>query len=195
MTAQTRHRLLFATLAVVLIAAFALLWPRSEGIASQSPAMSAEQIAATPDRSLVQTAATEIRWWLAADPSRQPRWRELGEPVRHILALSWVESGEAGSRNDPFRGFAALFASTSPTRPSTDDLARAYEAIGAPELAALCREVQRVTDQEMPPQTDPRAYEELNAAFRRARDDVDSHGKFRAYIRQHAAAIAMIRQH
>lgn len=184
MTAHPRPLLLVAVLALCVAAAIALCWPRREGITDQPTALSPEQIAATPDGILVQTAATEIRWWLAGDASRQSRWRELGAPVRNVLALSWVEGGAAGTRLDPFRGFGALAAAASPLRPTADDLAVAYDAIGAPGAAGVCREWEQNAD----------ADAGLDAKFRAARTQDDSSGKIRAYIRQHAAAIAAVRQ-
>ena len=187
MNPSRRQHLLVAALVFSAAAATALFWPGHDGITDQPPALSAEQIAVAPDGILVQTAATEIRWWLAGDASRQPRWRELDAPARNVLALSWVEGGAAGTRLDPFRGFNALSAAQSPLRPTAEDLAAAYDAIGASEVATVCRELER--------NAEANASGEIDAKFRAARSRADTAGKIRSYIRQHAAALSAVRQH
>lgn len=195
MNPVTKQRMLFAVLAVFILAAVALFWPRAIAMPQADPPMSAEALAAMPDDQLLHAAVTELRWSMAGDAVRQSHWREMNEAARTVMALAWVENGNLRARMDGFSGFGILFALEALNRPSGEDLALAYEHLGAPEMAQICREAQRITDQGMPTATDQRAYAEPDEKFRRVRGEIGSTLKIQAYIRQHAAEITSVRNH
>ncbi len=176
--------------ALALAAGMLMFWPRGEpDLHAPMPATAAELAAAT-DAQVVYLATTELRWSLAGDAARLKRWRELDEVARSVLALSWVESGHADPRLAVFRGFAPLLSSQAPNRPTPDDLAQAYDAIGAPEVAEVCRKAQRVADRD----AGVDAYVGIDREFIHQRDAVGTLGKLRCYVRGHVAEIAAVRQ-
>lgn len=189
MTAQARQRLLFATLGVLVIAAIALLWPGGSSI-KRPAALTAEELIGTPEARLIHAAASEVRWHLAGDAKRIASWRELDEVPRTVLALSWVETGESDPRKSVFRGFGTYLAGDASNRPTPDDLGAAYEAIGAPDVASVCRQVQGIADHGV---IDGGRLAAIDNEFLRARDVAGTIAKLNAYIRQHAAEIAALR--
>ena len=60
-------------------------------------------------------------------------------------------------------------------------------------MAAVCREVQRIAEQQTPPVSGAGPYVDVDQQFRRMRETADTPGKLRTYIRQHAADIAAVR--
>lgn len=148
-------------------------------------AMSSEQLAAMPDPVLVRKVLTELRFKLQADPARIARWRKQPDPVRHLLALSSVEQR--------FTGFAELF---SPQRPDpyriqVEDLALAYDAIGAGGITEILEAAARLAEAEpdsSPGQPGP--FAELDARFVEQRLKADVQLLLRTYIRENSEEIA-----
>ncbi|MBA3683910.1 MAG: hypothetical protein H0W72_01515 [Planctomycetes bacterium] len=187
-------RVRLGALLILIIAAAALFAMRGEPDLDAPPALSTDQLASTPDPQLIYVATTELRWSLAGDAGRQQRWRELNEPARTVLALSWVESGNPDPRLAVFRGFAHLMATEAPNRPMPDDLAKAYEAIGAPALAEVCRSVQVIAERQASAEDTTGPYADLDREFAKAREVDGPLAKLHVYVRAHIADIAAARQ-
>ena len=180
MTSPARQRILLSALAVAVAAAAVLFWPTGAGRIQADPPLSAEALAATPDARLIFVAATEVRWYLSGDADRMAAWRQLDEVPRTVLALSWVETGESDPRKSVFRGFGSFLAVEAPNRPTPDDLAVAYEVIGAPDVAGVCRQVQELS--ESGTIGDSGRLAGLDGEFLRARDAAGTVAKLNAYI-------------
>jgi len=195
MKPTTKQRLLFTVLAGTVLLAIIVFGQRAEPTLQADPPLSAAALTAIPDDQLMHAAATELRWSMAGDVLRQSDWRDLNEPARTVLALSWVENGNAHARMDSFNGFGTLLSLNAPNRPTADDLACAYDIIGAPEMGVICREAQRISEHDLPTATDVHTYAELDEKFRRIRSEVGTSAKIQTYIRQHAPEIAAVRNH
>lgn len=179
-------------LALAIAAAVAVFWPRDpERIDAPTP-LGLEQLSATSDNELMIVATAEVRWSIAGDADRQLRWRDLNPAARTVLALSWVESGYAEQWKAAFRGFASHLSHSSPSRPTLEDLALAYEAIGAPTVAAVCRSSSPLERQDPPPPAT--AFAEADRAFNAARATAGTLAKLRTYLRAHLADIVASRQ-
>lgn len=179
-------------LALTIAAAAAVFWPRDPERIDAPPPLSLEQLSATSDNELMTVASAEVRWSIAGDVDRQQRWRDLNPAARTVLALSWVESGYAEQWKAAFRGFASHLSHRSPSRPTLEDLALAYEVIGAPTVAAVCRTTSPLELQDPPPPAT--AFAEADRAFIASRTTAGTLAKLRTYLRAHLADIVASRQ-
>jgi hypothetical protein len=164
-------------------------------------AVTAAQLAATPDLHLIYTATNDLRWRLLLAPNQQTRWRELGPAARTVLALAWVEEDLADPNARPlFTGFGDLLSIQAPNMATLEDIAVGYEAIGAPVVASIVREAAAIPRSPAEPPTalalqptdktataDP--YADCNRRFTaQARHD-GTVAKLRAFIRAHTAEL------
>jgi hypothetical protein len=193
----------------VAVAAVWVFWPQSNprGIPIP-PRMDAAAITAVPDNQLIGTVFQDLRFRLALLNDKQlSQWRKLAEAPRNLLALSWVEDDlSPDAPRHEFQGFAELVTRPGANRPSFEDIAVAYEAIGAPKVATVLRDAAQIagSDADGPskdgggiPMLDPHkgvqvraGFDSVDARFRSECAAVDSHKLIRAYIRAHTDDVA-----
>jgi hypothetical protein len=197
-------------LAIVVAAAVWFFWPQSNprGIPIP-PRMNAAEITAIPDYQLISTVFTDLRFRLVlVNDSQLAKWRTMAEAPRNLLALSWVEDDLPPDAPviHQFNGFDELITRPGANHPSFEDIAVAYEAIGAPKVAAVLRDAARIAgpDADGPskdggsvPILDPHKgmqtradFNTVDAKFRYECAQADTHKLIRAYIRAHVDEIA-----
>lgn len=191
---------LFAALALLGAIALWVHWPRGLPRLDLPEAMTLEQLKATSDQQIIYIATTEVRYRVIAIPENMPRWRNLPEPARNLLALSWTEGDDSPGTPDRFRGFGDFFGLNGPYLATPEDIAKAYEAIGAPAVAEVMRAAGQRYEQQPKPEADgetkPPAkypYGDLDGRFREERRKAKIPGLMRAYIRTHLEEIANAR--
>jgi hypothetical protein len=165
-------------LAIVVALAVVCWWPRTDRL-DPPPALTAEEIMAMPDAQMAHRVSAHLRHRLAAAEGGLVRWRDLAEPARHVVALSWIEEG-CGSG---CAGLAQLRAIRAPNVPGLDDLGPAYRAIGAGGVAAFLAECAAGGE----------GMAQADARFRKLRSNADTRALLIRFIRGHAAEIAAAR--
>ncbi len=204
-SSQRKHWLLAisALLAGGLLFAY---WPAKKLVLPGPPAMSSPEITACPETQVIARVTSDLRLKVAGVPSRMSKWRSMPLPAKHVLALSWVEDDlPPGAPTHAFQGFSALLAVQAPNMASLDDIAQAYEAIGAPKVAEVIALAKAMS--ERPAAEDAVAhtagpldlhekrrrenpFAEIDQQFREQRRSDNIIGLLRAYIRAHGDALA-----
>lgn len=186
-------------LAALVVIAAIVYWPWKTGPDFDIPAsMSGEEITACPEHQLITLVVTDLRFKLAADERNWVRWREMPEAARNVLALSWVEDDlPYDSPGAVFKGFGDLLGKHPPNMATLDDIAAAYENIGASGVAFVVRDAATIAGS--PTGKDAaaaggadahRPYLELDGTYRDRVQRDESRKLLRAYIRAHAGEIA-----
>ena len=184
---------------VVLVAVIVLLyWPWKDAVEFEvPPVLAGDQYAACPDNQLISKVTSDLRLKLAASQGWD-RWRTLCEPAQHVLALSWVENDyPPGVPTPAFLGFASVIANKSPNMATLEEIARAYQEIGAQRVSEVVKTAAEIA-------ATPAAQEAAGAGgsaahapfikvdgqFRQQVQHDDTLKLLRAYIRAHSAEIA-----
>lgn len=177
----------------VLIAVIALnlalivwLWSRGDEAEAIPPevTMTSAKLAQVPDFALIHMTYSELRVKVVADPEKTSRWRTMPEPVRRALVLTWVEGS--------FPGFAALLVNrqSMPYQFTAEDLAEAYDGIGAAAVAEVVREAGRdAPGRSATEPADRKAFADHDAKFREAKKAGKVGDLLRAHIRAYTDEI------
>lgn len=181
------------TLGLVLSALVVLLvvlhWPRRGPAFEVPPALDAAAIAALPDNQLLVAVATDLRYAVAAHGG-PATWRTLPASARHVLALSWVDKDLPPGCPSPSQpGFAAIAGANQPDAPAFTDVAEAYDAIGAPAVAAVVRDAEKIAATQ-PAGASGGPYGLVDQRFREQTRKEATLAKLRAYIRSNAGELA-----
>lgn len=152
-----------------------------------TPPLSADQLATVPDAQLFPLVVRDLRLAIVVG-GKLSRWRELPEPARQVLALSWVHTDSGVGPRPPttaFRGFRTLARETSPNAPTLDEVAAAYTAVGALEVAQVVRDAAKLGVD-----ADTAEYARYDGRFASLSQDPRTVAKIRAYVRANAVTLA-----
>src|SRR5262245_45317632 len=141
---MSRNQLLILITCAVIIGVVIYVNSREKLTYEIPPPMAADEISACPDTTLLTKSANHLRFRIAEHPDR---WRSLDPAAVTVLALSWVEDELPDlAPTHVFSGFAAFVKTPQPNKPTLDELASAYDAIGAPDAAAAVRAAKSTAD-------------------------------------------------
>jgi hypothetical protein len=192
-----KRRWTIGALVILTLASVWLNWPRNE-LPTAPQSLTADEIRATPDTQVIALATADLRWKLAEiPPELRTRWRAWPKPVQHIYVLAWTESDNGPGAPSVFDGFAALLSRSGPQVPTLSEIAAAYTAIGAPTIADVVDEAQTTASAAgiIPgnPIERPGDFASLDRRFHQESTNCKAVVLLRAYIREHADAIAATR--
>lgn len=161
----------------------------------------AEELAQLPDAQITYAVIEDLRWRLVA--AGEDDWRTLPPAGLQMMALSWTEPSGPATPVNGFRGFAELASRQSAAAPRLGEIALAYEAIGASEVAAIVRraESRQLTEPSgtgamapsMPRPGLTTAATELDVEFGKACLANDTPLLVRRYIRAHLTELTTFR--
>lgn len=183
LTRILRHPAVLAVVVAFNLLLVGWLWSQ-EDPAREIPAellLTPSRLDATPDYALVHMTYSDLRVRVVADPAKIGRWRRLPEPARLVLILAWAE--------ESFPGLEALIirGQTGPFDFRPEDLAQAYEAIGAEGVADVITTAARRASGG--PAPGDGGFAELETRFVEERNHADVPQRLRTYIRAHRDAI------
>lgn len=194
-TDMPRNAILCIVLAAMLTALVAIHWPRHGADFPVPPALDAAAIAGMNDGELITRVTTDLRFAAVAGGDLG-HWRLMTEPARTVLAISFVERDlPPGCPSPSFEGFARLIGERSANVPNLDEVAAAYDVIGAGAVAAVVRDAARIVAQlpatDAPGVAPPRAaFVAVDQRFREQAARTGSLRLLRSYIRSHVADLA-----
>ena len=167
-----------------------VLWlGRGSGIEIPPP-LTPDQVRAAPAERVVPLVTADLR--LAITVGRA--WRSLPPPARHVYAISWVQSDPGAGGNPPtggFSGFRSFMARSGPQVPTPAEIAEAYAAIGAPAVAPVMNDAQRIAVESGQDPQGPDPFTRANREFLDACDRAGTKVLLRTYVQTHADEIAL----
>ena len=201
----SKHKWLIGLVIILAASLFFTLKPDNSVPFPIPPAMKGDEITACPDSQLLTKVLSDLRYKVNSQPNHIEHWRNMADPARHVLALSWVEDDlPADAPSHQFSGFAILMCNHSPNIATLDEIAAAYEAIGAPKTAEAVKEAKAIAESPegretyasgnpQPHFTNGNPFDKVDRKFRDQRQQDGSLNLLRKYIRAHADDIASAR--